>query len=283
MADRLKVGIVDFLNSRPLAWGFLRGDHRDACEAVYLSPARVADGLAAGELDAGLVPSIEVLRIPGLEIVPGVCVAATHEVRSVLLLSRVPLARVERVAADENSRTSRALVEILLADVYGVDAELVSSPPRPEGVPEGFDAALVIGDPALAVRRGSFHVIDLAGAWRSWTGLPFVFAVWAVRAGVDRSRLEERLRSSLAAGLASIDEMVAQEAGKHGLGADEIRRYLTENLRYELGPEEIRGLREFYRRAGERGLVDLPLPGAAMWEDLETAALAAGLGPAGVS
>ena len=198
MHDKLKVGIVDFLNSRPLAWGFLRGELEDRFDAVYLPPAGVADLLAAGEIDAGMVPSIEILRIPDLEILPGPCIAATREVRSVLLLSRVPFSAVETVAADVNSRTSQSLVQILLADVFGVDARLTPTAPDPAGVPVGFDAALVIGDPALRVERDGFHVIDLAAAWRELTGLPFVFAVWAVRSRARRDGLAADLHESLA-------------------------------------------------------------------------------------
>ena len=260
VSARRKVGIVDFLNSRPLAWGFQRGDLDDRYEAIYAPPSRVADLLAAGEIDVGLVPSIEVLRIPGLEIVPGTCVAATHEVRSVLLLSRVPVSEIQTVAADCNSRTSQALVQILLADRYGIEAALTPGEPDPRGVPVGFDAALIIGDPALRIDRDSYEVIDLAQAWRDLTGLPFVFAVWAARGEARGDDLEADLRGSLEAGLAAIGEIGAAAAQRQQLDPAEVHHYLTHNLRFELGGEELAGLREFYLRAGARGLTELPMP-----------------------
>lgn len=268
MSRPLRVGIVDFLNSRPLAWGFLRSEVGDRYRPVYASPARVADMLRAGEIEVGLVPAIEVLRIPGLEILPGPCVAATREVRSVLLLARCPLSEVRRIAADSSSRTSHALLRILLQDRHGVAAELVSRPPVPEGVPTGFDAALLIGDPALKVDREAFEVVDLAAAWRELTGLPFVFAVWAVRPGVAREGLASVFRASLESGLAAMDELVADAAAELGLAPADVRTYLTRNLRFWLGPEEIAGLREFYRRAGARGLGELAPPPAAAWRRL---------------
>ena len=116
----MRVGIVDYLNSRPLAWAFREGSETGGFEPIHLPPAQVATELAMGSLDVGLIPSIEVQRIPGLHLVPGLCIAATHEVRSVLLVSKVPPRQIRRLALDENSRTSAALVRILLSDRFGV-------------------------------------------------------------------------------------------------------------------------------------------------------------------
>ena len=252
----LRVGIVDFLNSRPLAWGFLQGSFGSAVDASYHPPARVADLLRAGELDVGLIPSIEVLRIPGVRIVPGTCVAATREVRSVLLLSRGPLEEIRRLSVDRNSRTSVALTRILLRELWNVEPEMEVRTASPEGVEEGFDAALLIGDPALRVNRDHFEVVDLAAAWRRLTGLPFVFAVWAARAGLGGEDLEPMFERSLFEGRSALETMVSQAARDLDLAAEVVRTYLTENLRFELGREEIAGLEEFYRRARARSLVD---------------------------
>ena len=130
---KFRVGIVNYLNSKPLAWGFLKGHHRELFEISFHPPARVADLLRDGELDIGLVPSIEVQRIPDLKVLPDLCIAATHEVRSVLLVSRVPVERIRRVALDENSRTSAALVRLVLEDGHavglGTHDELVATCP----------------------------------------------------------------------------------------------------------------------------------------------------------
>jgi chorismate dehydratase len=256
---KLRVGIVNFLNSKPLAWGFLKGHHADLFASTYHPPAMVARLLGQGALDIGLIPSVEVQRIPGLKILPDLCVASTHEVKSVILVSRGPLEQVRRVALDQNSRTSVALLRILLQE-RGIHPEYLHERPDPERMLSEADAALLIGDPALKVERDKYHVIDLAAEWHALTGLPFVFAVWAVRAGVDLPDLPFYFKSSLRYGLSSVDTLSREAAAELGLDSADVRSYLTENLHYFLRQEELAGLEEFYRRAHAHGLILEPRP-----------------------
>jgi chorismate dehydratase len=257
---KLRVGIVNFLNSKPLAWGFLKGHHADLFAPSYHPPALVARLLGQGNLDIGLIPSIEVQRIPNLKVLPDLCVAARHEVRSVLLVSRGPLSEIKRVALDQNSRTSVALLRILLREKYGLDPEYIHERPDPERMLSEADAALVIGDPALKVDRDRYLITDLAAEWNELTGLPFVFAVWAVRPEVEIPDLPFYFKSSLRYGLSSLDTLVRESAAELGLDSSEVRSYLTENLAFFLRSEEIAGLEEFYRRAHEHGLILEPRP-----------------------
>ena len=263
-ALRVRFGIVHYLNSWPLAWSFLRGVGPGWAEAVYLPPARVADGLAVGELEVGLVPSAELQRIPGLSVVPGLCIASQQEVKSVLLVSRVPPEQIRRVALDESSRTSAVLVQVLLAERYGLRPEVAPFRPDLEAMLATADAALLIGDPALRVERAGLHVVDLAAEWRALTGLPFVFAVWAVspdvEAEVAANEVAPLLAASLAAAEASLDELVATAAAELALPADEVRTYLTRHLSYRLGDAERASLEEFFRRAHRHGLLPAPRP-----------------------
>jgi len=252
----LRVGIVNYLNSRPLAWSFLCGTAGEGIETRFLPPAQVADLLAAGDLDVGLIPSIEVQRISGLRVLPGLCVAATREVRSVLLLSRGSAHQIKRLALDENSRTSAALVRILLRKRYGIDPECVSAPPDLDTMMAKADAALVIGDPALQVDRSGLQVHDLAAEWHRLTDRPFVFAVWALRDGVDLGSQEGVFRRSLEQGLAEMDHLVEAAAAELNLDSAAIREYLTGCLSFELGQAEKEGLNEFYRLAYDQGLLD---------------------------
>ena len=256
----LRVGIVHYLNSWPLAWSFLSGRAPAELAPVYLPPARVADGLAAGELEVGLVPSVELQRIPGLAVVPGLCIASQHEVRSVLLVSRVPPARIRRVALDESSRTSAVLVRVLLAERYDVRPEAVPHRPDLDEMLAGADAALLIGDPALRVPRERFHVIDLAAEWRALTGLPFVFAVWAVTPGVEERGLARWLAASLESGQREMIHLASMAAAESGLDEGEVRTYLTEHLSYHLGAAELASLDELFRRAHAHGLLPAPRP-----------------------
>ena len=253
---RLRVGIVNYLNSKPLAWGFLKGLHADRYETLFLPPAQVADRLRAGALDLGLIPSIEVQRIPGLRVLHGPCISATEEVRSVLLVARVPLAKIRRIALDENSRTSVALLRIVLAESYGLAPETVTRTADLESMLADCDAALLIGDPALHVDRSRYLVFDLAAEWRRLTGLPFVFAVWAVAPGVDEENLERHFDDSLRYGLEHLAELERETAAELGLDPALVHAYLTQSLSFHLAAPQREGLAEFYRRAERLGLID---------------------------
>ena len=255
MRQPLRVGIVHYLNSRPLAWGFRRGRLGAGYDVRYLPPAAVADGLAAAELDVGLVPAIELQRIPGLVALDAPCVAAKSEVRSVLLISRRPIEAIRRVSLDENSRTSAALVRILLSERYGVEARYAQAPADLDVMLRIADAALLIGDPALRVDRERYRVLDLAAEWRRLTGHPFVFALWAARQEVARAGLARPFRDSLRLAEAEMPRLVRLAAAEAGLGAEEVETYLTRNLSFHLGEEELAGLREFHARAFAHGLV----------------------------
>jgi chorismate dehydratase len=257
---KLRVGIVNYLNSKPLAWGFLKGHHADLFAPTTHPPAVVARLLAQGNLDVGLIPSIEVQRIPSLRVLPDLCVAATREVRSVLLVSRVPVQRIRRVALDQNSRTSVALLRILFAERFGVSPEYLPQRPEVPRMLADAEAALVIGDPALQVDREKYLVLDLAAEWRALTGLPFVFAVWAVRPEVDLPDLAFYFKSSLRYGMSSLDTLVREAAAELTLDTAEVRSYLTESLSFFLRQEEIAALEEFYRRAHANGLILEPRP-----------------------
>ena len=252
-----RVGIVSFVNSWPLAWAFLTGRHASEIEPVFLRPSEVADRLARGDVDVGLIPSAELQRIPDLSVVPGLCVASDREVTSVLLVSKVPIESIRRVGLDTSSRTSAVLVQILLA-ARGVCAEFVPLEPDLGEMLRSNDAALLIGDPALKVDRSHYFVLDLASEWRRLTDLPFVFAVWAVRRGAETRQLVDSLRQSLELGLKELDLIVGEADEKMGLGRQPVRQYFTESLKYHLGDEELASLREFFERGARLGLLPKP-------------------------
>ncbi len=271
MPAKLRVGIVDFLNSKPLGWAFHRGVLDRDFEPRYHRPATVARLMAQGELDVGLLPSIEVPRLGNLSILPELCVSSDHEVRSVILVSRRDLSEVRRVALDTSSRTSAALVRILFRDLWSGDPEFLPHSPDLSAMLDVADAALLIGDPALHVDAEQYRVHDLAAAWKSLTGLPFVFAVWAVAEGVSDPRLAEPFHQSLALARQEFDLLVKESAAELSLEEAEVRSYLSHNLSFELGTREKAGLEEFYRRAYQYGL--LPNPPEIRWFNPAVSAL----------
>lgn len=255
----MRVGVVNYVNSRPLSRGLLSGGEAGV-ECELLPPAVIADRLRDGSLDVGLVPSIELARNPDLVVVPGLAIAATHEVRSVLLVSQVPVEKIRRVALDENSRTSAVLVRLVLAERYGITPEYTPARADLATMLGQADAALLIGDPALAVDPREGVVLDLAGEWLELTGLPFVFAVWAARRPVaDRVR-PEIFAASFESGWAQLDAIVAETAVETGLTEVVLRDYFTRNLRFVLGASEQAGLAEYLRRAGHAGLAPAAAP-----------------------
>ena len=246
----LRVSLVDFLNARALTWGFLH----DPPPGVSVSrdmPSVCAEKLARGEADAGLIPSIEFKRIPGLVRVEGLGIAADSEVRSVLLVSKVPRGKIRSVSLDPASRTSAVLTRILLKNVYGLE------PDYREGSAEA-DARLVIGDPALKARLQGQVVLDLAAEWKSWTGFPFVFAFWAVRRESWFDDLPALFAGVHRRGMERFDAMVDEEAAQIGrdgaLSRAMIEDYLRHSLHYELTPADEEGLNLFYRLASEAGV-----------------------------
>ncbi|WP_422930901.1 menaquinone biosynthetic enzyme MqnA/MqnD family protein [Singulisphaera sp. PoT] len=243
----IRVGAVSYLNAKPLYYNLK--ELAPNVDLVMDVPSQLAARLARGELDVALIPSVEYLRGVelGYEILPGFAIAARGAVRSVKLFSRVPFAEIKRLALDAGSRTSQALVQVWLDAVHKVRPSTIETLPLGTPVLESTaDAVLVIGDRAMKVDESAFHaVVDLAEAWNKLTGLPFVFALWVVRAGADLGQLPQVLEKSRAEGLAHADDLAALHGPRLGLDVSTCYDYLTRVLSYELGEPEIAGLRRF--------------------------------------
>ena len=261
-----------YLNSLPLLAGLIESPPLPEASAARLTlhePARCAEMLAAGEVDGALIPSIEYARISGLigglQLAPGLAVSTAREVRSVVLLARRPVRECRSIALDSSSRTSVALLRILLARRFRTNPELEAMPPDAEAMLARHDAALLIADNALAPPPEGATVHDLAAEWHDWTGLPFVFAVWALRPGTPGlPAIVALLSRSLERGLAMLPQIAEREAPRVGLSPAAALAYLRDNLRYDLGPTERRGLSRFLSLAAEEGLAppcDLQLAG----------------------
>lgn len=257
MADRLshspsfrqpaaRVGAVQYLNTKPLVFGLAaRG-----VDVRFDLPSRLADQLRVGTLDVALIPSIELFRGSGYRVVSDACIGCRGPVMSVKLFFRTRPERVTRLAVDEGSRTSATLSRILLAERCGVVPEVEVLPIGAGLGDTAADAVLLIGDRAIGSQRGSFQLIwDLGDEWCRWTGLPFVFAVWAARQGVDTRWIGRMLAAARDAGRADLASIAAAEAAPHGLTVPQCLSYLRDNLHYELGPRERESLALFYRHA----------------------------------
>jgi chorismate dehydratase len=273
-----RISAISFLNTAPLMWDFENPglENKEAAARLrqdfdisYTIPSRCAEQLKEGTADIGIIPVAAYTTIPDLLIVPDVAIAAKNKVRSILLVSKVPLDKIRSVATDDSSRTSAALVEIYLRKFVGIDPGFSRQKPALKEMLQWHDAALLIGDPALQAQASpaqalpahpkGYFVYDMAEEWRRWTGRSFVFAFWAIRKAALQGRgaelnIAQVFQQSRDNGLKHIPEISAAWAPKLDLSAKVISDYLTENVDYTLDAENLEGLQLYYRYGVECGV-----------------------------
>jgi chorismate dehydratase len=208
-------------------------------------PSRLAPRLLAGEFDAALVPVVELLRPEaGLTIVSDACIAADGETLTVRVFSKIPPGDIRRMWVDSDSRSSVTLARVMWPDLYGTDVEFV---PLPEGAPvEAFDTVLLIGDKVVAVEPRTFrYQVDLGGAWKTWTGLPFVFAVWAAPRGRAGRALTLELNRARDRGVTRLAELAVEHGPLLGWPVELAQEYLLRYIRYALTEKYVEGMVRF--------------------------------------
>jgi chorismate dehydratase len=276
---RLRISAISYLNTAPLMWDFDHGAAGSNFDISYTLPSACAHALQAGAADIGIIPAAAYTQIPGLMILPGVAIASLRPVRSILVVSRVPVEKIRTVALDTSSMTSVALTKVLFEKWLGGGRTFTPMPPDLDNMLAQHDAGLVIGDPALQIDRSRYLTLDLAEEWIRHTGKPFVFAFWAVRqqalqedagfavCGDGRARpsasrsdasepdLATIFQQSRDHGLEprSLDHLTREWAPRIGLKESDVRSYLTENIYYQLDAHCLEGLQLFYRYAAEIG------------------------------
>jgi chorismate dehydratase len=250
-----KVSVVQYLNTAPLVWGMVKGEQQGKYDLEYSTPATCADAVRQRKVDVGIVPSIEYQRLEKAQIIAGISIASKGEVKSVLLLSNKPIEKVQSIAADNSSRTSAALVRIVMRKFYSRFVNITPAAPKPDTMLKNADGALIIGDPALTYAGKALHVYDLAAEWKKFTGLPFVFAVWAGYEEAMLSHYRKDFEQSRDYGLAHVDEIAAEFSPRLKMTPESLKVYLTQNIDYSLDEDNRKGLREFYRLARETGLI----------------------------
>src|SRR5271165_2696794 len=271
---RLRISAISYLNTAPLMWDFDHGDAGANFDISYTLPSACARDLAEGRADIGIIPAAAYTQIPGLQVLPDVAIASRRAVRSILLVSRMPIDKVRTVALDTSSMTSIALTKILFEKWLGGGRSFTPMAPDIDRMLAAHDAGLVIGDPALQIDRSRYLTLDLAEEWIRRTGKPFVFAFWAVRQDALREAspaidLAAVFQQSRDHGLEpeSLDHICREWAARLGLTESDVRTYLTENIYYQLDDPCIQGLQLFYRYAAEIGALpvapELRLLGAA--------------------
>ncbi len=238
-----RVGSVNYLNAAPLVRGI-------ESEILLATPSKLAELLQKDELDAGLVSLTEVLFHDRYDVLDGIAIASLGEVQSVLLAHRQPIEEAKEIFCDTASLTSVNLLRVLLAE-RGVKPEFKALPDYASAA--RLDYVLLIGDPALDFLRGPHEhdILDLGAAWLELTGLPFVYAVWALRRGVENARLRRQLREARDFGLDTLDSIIASRTEYDFAFRKD---YLSWHIHYHLGSDEKRGIAKFIELLRKHGL-----------------------------
>ena len=240
----VRIGSVSYLNARPLVYGLAEADDVELHLAV---PSQLLDGIRQRTFDVALLPVIDYQRLDGLRIIPAGGIGSDGPTLTVRLFSNRPIHRMQTLAADPDSHTSVALARVILAEKYGI---------FPRFDPSSDEAMLLIGDKVVCEEPVGFqHQLDLGAAWKDLTNLPFVFAAWMARAGVELGDLPMRLEQSKRDGLAHVDKIVDRFATPRGWPKDLARQYLTKNLQYDIGPRQIEAIETFHRLAAKHGMI----------------------------
>ncbi len=288
---KLRISIVEYLNTAPLVWGFTDGPLTGKYDLSFALPSQCAESLRRGDVDIAIIPSIEYQRIDNVVVIPGMSIAAKGEVRSLLVVSQRPIERAKKIALDTSSRATQALVRILADELWGIQPEFVQAAPDPAEMLRTADAGLVIGDPALRIAMKmealaskaqrdlssyapgeepccqgdpeempvpgfeTVFVYDVAFQWRELTGKPCVLAIWAGRPDAITPEVIADFEASKRYGIERVREISEAASIKLDLPPRALERYLTENIQYELTGEYLDGLRLYFEKAARLGLI----------------------------
>lgn len=239
--QKIRVGIVNYLNTKPLLYGLSQQPIAGQIELVGDYPARVAEMLLNEEIDVGLIPVAAIPKLPACHIVGNHCIGTEGEIATVALFSEVPMQDIEKVYLDYQSRSSVALLKYLMKESWGISPVLIEAKSecyRREI--KGTTAGLVIGDRAFEQRKISTFIYDLGSEWRSITGLPFVFAVWVSTKELSADFVND-FDAGNALGLNHIDEIVRSNP----YSLYDLKKYYNLHLSYDLDDKKRQGMKRF--------------------------------------
>ena len=284
--SKLRISIVEFLNTAPLVWGFTDGPLRGRYDLSFTVPSLCAEALRSGQADVAIIPAIEYQRMEGMVVLPEMAVAAKGEVRSILVLAKKPIEQAKRIALDTNSRSSVALTRLLCKGFWRIAPEFIDASPDPAAMLAEADAALLIGDPALRIRlkvddllakspdaKGccsgdlvsdkdelpvpgvdTLFVYDVAEQWRQMTGKPCVLAIWVGRRELITPDVVADFLASREYGLGRIGEIAEAAALKLELPPRDLESYL-DNIDFSLDAANLEGLELYFRECAAAGLI----------------------------
>jgi chorismate dehydratase len=283
---KLRISIVQYLNTAPLVWGFTNGPMRGKYDLSFTVPSQCAEQLRTGQADVAIIPAIEYQRIDDLVVLPDMAIASKKQVRSLLIIAKKPIEQVTSFALDRSSRSTQTLTRILCAEKWKIAPQFFEAPPELGAMLGQADAALLIGDPALRIAveieksswpgaegqticqaatlglagPESLYVYDVVGEWRSLTGLPAVLAVWAARRDIATPDVAADFLASRDFGLSRIPEITFHAARELQLPQRTLESYLRDNIDFSLDAENRRGLELYFAHAAKLGLTPKSKP-----------------------
>jgi chorismate dehydratase len=278
---KLRISIVQYLNTAPLVWGFTNGPLRGKYDLSFTVPSQCAEELRTGQADVAIIPAIEYQRINDLVILPDMAIASKKQVRSLLIIARKPIEQVKSFALDRSSRSTQTLTRILCAEKWKIAPQFFEAPPDLSAMLEQADTALLIGDPALRIAVGIekdswpgaegqticqaatlgiasselLYVYDVVSEWRSLTGLPAVLAVWAAKRDVASPEVNADFLASRDFGLSRIPKISFDASRELELPQRTLESYLSQNIDFSLDEENRRGLELYFIHAAKLGLI----------------------------
>lgn len=240
---KIRVGTVNYLNTKPLEYGLKRSPMSEMIELVEDYPAHLADMLLKDQVDVGLIPVAIIPKLSEYYIVGDYCIGTEGEVASVCLFSEVPVEQVRKIYLDYQSRTSVALLKVLMREHWKIQPELVmASDENYRNEIKSDTAGLVIGDRALAQRKKSTFIYDLGSEWKKMTGLPFAFAAWISTRKIPEDFIEIFNKAN-AYGIEHIDEVIAANSFDHY----DLKKYYTHHLNYFLDGDKKKAIQLFLK------------------------------------
>jgi len=279
--NKLRISVVQYLNTAPLVRGFTHGPLQGKYDLTFTVPSQCAEELRTGAADVAIIPAIEYQRIPNLVILPDLSIASKERVRSLLVVSKLPIREARSIALDQSSRSTQALTKILCDARWLISPEFFEAAPDLATMLANADAALLIGDPALRLaieaeqhvtpgRDGALvcsgaqvglpqfaklYLYDVVHEWWQLTERPAVLAVWAARPEIATPELAADFTASLVYGLAHLPKICAEAAHELQLPEKELSLYLRTNIDYSLDAENLKGLNEYFAQAARLGLI----------------------------
>ena len=283
---KLRISIVQYLNTAPLVCGFTNGPLQRKYELSFTVPSLCAEALRSGAADIAIIPAIEYQRIDDLVVLPDLAIASKERVRSLLLITKRPIEQVRSIALDQSSRSTQALTRILCAEHWKICPQLFEAAPDIRGMLERTDAAMLIGDPALRIsiateeegRPGIYgqticqgatvgitgteilYVYDLVSEWKRFSGLPAVLAIWAARRDVVTPEVAADFAASREFGMQRLAEIALDAAREMDLPVKTLESYLRENIDFTFDEANQQGLELYFQHAARLGLISSAKP-----------------------